>query len=170
MRLLALALLLTACGSKLEASPERTVKLVPITDTLCVTKGVAKVGTTINEPTMRAVAPGTSGDGASLDFTYRGDTASSRELASGSACPIATTVYDEGKTAVVHVPAEGGPTVAPGEPVRAVLDWDTRSRLMRVHTCLHLLCALVKFPVTGGQVGVEEGRLDFDIEDASIIK
>jgi len=85
MRHLALAILLAACGSKLEASPERIVKLVPITDTLCVTKGVAKVGTTVNEPTTRAVAPGTSGDGASLEFTYRGDTATSRELASGSA-------------------------------------------------------------------------------------
>jgi misacylated tRNA(Ala) deacylase len=38
-----------------------------------------------------------------------------------------------------------------------------------MHTCLHLLCALVKFPVTGGQVGAEEGRLDFDIEDASAV-
>jgi len=40
---------------------------------------------------------------------------------------------------------------------------------MRMHTCLHLLCALVKFPVTGGQVGAEEGRLDFDIEDAAAV-
>jgi misacylated tRNA(Ala) deacylase len=40
---------------------------------------------------------------------------------------------------------------------------------MRMHTCLHLLCALVKFPVTGGQIGVEESRLDFDIEDASSV-
>ena len=85
MRHLALLAILTACGSKLEASPERIVKLVPITDTLCVTKGAAKVGTTVNEPTMRAVAPGTSGDGAQLDFSYRGDTLTSRELASGSA-------------------------------------------------------------------------------------
>ena len=85
MKTAALVLLLAACGSKLEASPEKTVKLIPITDTLCVTKGAAKVGTTINEPTMRAVAPGTSGTGASLDFTYRGDTATSRELASGTA-------------------------------------------------------------------------------------
>ena len=85
MKHLALLVVLTACGSKLEASPERTVKLVPITDTLCVTKGVAKVGTTINEPTMRAVAPGTSGDAAQLDFSSRGDTLTTRELASGSA-------------------------------------------------------------------------------------
>ena len=40
---------------------------------------------------------------------------------------------------------------------------------MRMHTCLHLLCALVKFPVTGGQIGADEGRLDFDIEDASAV-
>ena len=40
---------------------------------------------------------------------------------------------------------------------------------MRMHTGLHLLCSLVKFPVTGGQVGAEEGRLDFDIEDASAV-
>ena len=85
MRRVALAILLAACGSKLEASPERPVKLVPITDTLCVTKGAARIGSTINDPTMRAVVPGTNGDGASLEFTYRGDTASARELASGSA-------------------------------------------------------------------------------------
>jgi misacylated tRNA(Ala) deacylase len=53
--------------------------------------------------------------------------------------------------------------------VQAKLDWSTRSSLMRMHTCLHLLCALVKYPVTGGQVGAEEGRLDFDIEDASSV-
>jgi misacylated tRNA(Ala) deacylase len=38
---------------------------------------------------------------------------------------------------------------------------------MRMHTCLHLLCALVKFPVTGGQVNTDDSRLDFDIEDPS---
>jgi len=49
--------------------------------------------------------------------------------------------------------------------VNLALDWDTRHRHMRVHTALHLLCALVKWPVTGGQIGAEEGRLDFDIAD-----
>jgi len=87
----------------------------------------------------------------------------------GGGCPIATTVYDADKVTIVHVPAEGASRPAPGQSVRAVLDWDTRSKLMRMHTCLHLLCALVKFPVTGGQVGAEEGRLDFDIEDASAV-
>ena len=53
--------------------------------------------------------------------------------------------------------------------MRAALDWDTRSRLMRMHTTLHLLCALVKFPVTGGQVNPDDSRLDFDIEDATAV-
>lgn len=87
----------------------------------------------------------------------------------GGACPIATTVYDADKTTIVHVATEGATLPSPGQTVRAVLDWETRAKLMRMHTCLHLLCSLVKFPVTGGQVGADEGRLDFDIEDASAV-
>lgn len=76
--------LVAACGGKLEAAPERTVKLVPITEPLCVTKGAAKVGTTVTEPTMRAVALGSHGDGAALELIYRGATATTRALASGA--------------------------------------------------------------------------------------
>ena len=91
------------------------------------------------------------------------------ELEGGASCPIATTVYDADKTTIVHVPAEGGAHPAPGQSVRAALDWGFRSPLMRMHTTLHLLCALVKFPVTGGQVNPDDSRLDFDIEDASAV-
>jgi misacylated tRNA(Ala) deacylase len=69
----------------------------------------------------------------------------------------------------VHVAAEGSVRPAPVQTVRALLDWDLRHRLMRMHTCLHLLCALVKFPVTGGQVNPDDSRLDFEIEDASAV-
>lgn len=84
-------------------------------------------------------------------------------------CPIATTVYDADKRTIVHVPAPGAPAPAPGRPVRAVLDWDLRLRHMRMHTALHLLASLLRYPVTGGQIGAEEGRLDFDIADASAV-
>lgn len=90
-------------------------------------------------------------------------------LASGETCPIASTVYGPDRTTLLHVPAAGAPRPAVGESVTAVLDWQGRHRLMRMHTCLHLLCSLVKHPVTGGQVGETEGRLDFDIEDASSV-
>jgi len=90
-------------------------------------------------------------------------------FASG-ACQIATTVYDSADTSrIVHVAAEGSSRPVPGDVVTAALDWDARHRHMRVHTALHLLCSLVPFPVTGGQIGAEEGRLDFDIEDASAV-
>ena len=88
----------------------------------------------------------------------------------GAECPIATTVYDTvDKAMIVHVAAEGAPRPAVGESVTIALDWETRYRYMRMHTAMHLLCSLVKFPVTGGQIGADEGRLDFDIEDASAV-
>jgi misacylated tRNA(Ala) deacylase len=49
------------------------------------------------------------------------------------------------------------------------LDWPRRHRLMRVHTALHLMCALVPYPVTGGQIGEDGGRLDFDIDNPDAI-
>ena len=48
----------------------------------------------------------------------------------------------------------------------AELDWERRHRLMRMHTCLHLLCAVVPGAVTGGSVGDGRGRLDFDVPGA----
>lgn len=81
-----LLLVVAACGSDLQAAPQkRAVKLAPVTDTLCATKGAAKVGGTITDPTMRAFARGAAGDAAALEFVYRGDTEIVRELASGGA-------------------------------------------------------------------------------------
>ena len=36
---------------------------------------------------------------------------------------------------------------------------------MRMHTALHLLSVVIPLPVTGGQIGAERGRLDFDMPD-----
>ncbi len=47
----------------------------------------------------------------------------------------------------------------------AGLDWERRHRHMRVHTALHLLSVVIPLPVTGGQIGAERGRLDFDMPD-----
>jgi len=114
-------------------------------------------GIVLDRTVFYAAAGGQPGDQGALEAEGAGP------------CPIATTVYDADKATIVHVPAEGAPKPQPGQTVRAVLDWERRSRLMRMHTTLHLLCALVKFPVTGGQVNPDDSRLDFDIEDASAI-
>ncbi|MEM7468445.1 MAG: alanyl-tRNA editing protein [Pseudomonadota bacterium] len=52
-----------------------------------------------------------------------------------------------------------------GSAVTATIDWPYRYRHMRMHTCLHLLCSLVPFDVTGGSMNQEKGRLDFDMSD-----
>jgi len=91
-------------------------------------------------------------------------------LASGEAIAIIDTVKGEAPDEVIHVPAPGAASPAPGSEVTAELDWERRHRLMRMHSCLHLLCAVVPGAVTGGQVSDGRGRLDFDVPGASLDK
>jgi misacylated tRNA(Ala) deacylase len=90
-----------------------------------------------------------------------------RILWDGGESLIATTVYDEAKT-VVHVPDAGQSLPGVGMRVTAMLDWQNRYRNMRAHTLMHLLCASVPFPVTGGAIGEDGGRIDFDIPEGQI--
>ena len=48
--------------------------------------------------------------------------------------------------------------------VKLNLNWTKRYSYMKVHTCLHILCSIIPFPVTGGSIGDGRGRLDFDLE------
>ena len=91
-------------------------------------------------------------------------------LASGETITVVDTVKGEAADEVVHVPAPGTPLPAPGTEVTAEIDWERRYRLMRMHSCLHLLCAVVPGAVTGGQVSDGRGRLDFDVPGASLDK
>ncbi|WP_029355329.1 alanyl-tRNA editing protein [Bosea sp. 117] len=88
----------------------------------------------------------------------------------GGEIPIATAVYGPEKREVVHVPAPGSALPVPGEGVTLRLDWTRRHKLMRMHTALHLLSVALPYPVTGGSIGEEESRLDFDIPDAGLDK
>jgi len=47
--------------------------------------------------------------------------------------------------------------------VFGIIDWDHRYRLMRMHTSMHLLCAALPYYVTGGSIGLEKSRIDFDL-------
>ena len=85
-----------------------------------------------------------------------------------SATVIDTRHGDDG--AIIHHLEETGPTPSPGQTVTAHIDWERRYRHMRMHTCLHLLGAVVKAPVTGGNLTAEKGRLDFDLPEASVDK
>lgn len=90
-----------------------------------------------------------------------GDTGVLRR-ADGSAIAIADTRKGTLPGEIVHVPAAGQPALSVGEDVTAEIDWERRYRHMRMHTCLHLLCAAVPAGVTGGQIGDQRSRLDFD--------
>ena len=65
---------------------------------------------------------------------------------------------------VLHVLAPDAPRPAVGTKVHAVLDWERRYRHMRMHTAMHVLSAVIKGNVTGGQVGADKSRLDFNLE------
>ncbi len=91
------------------------------------------------------------------------------KTADGTEITIATTVKGDGNT-IVHVPAEGQSLPASGTSVTAEINWSIRHRYMRMHTCLHLLSAVLPYPVTGGQVSDGKGRLDFDLPEATLDK
>jgi len=61
-------------------------------------------------------------------------------------------------------------SLQPGDRVDTELDWDRRYKHMRMHTSMHLLGSLIPVPVTGGSVGAEKSRLDFDLGEHQIDK
>src|ERR1700730_9032838 len=91
-------------------------------------------------------------------------------LASGAAIAILDTAKGAAADEVIHLPAPGAAMLTPGTEGSAEIDWARRQRQMRMHSCLHLLCAVVPGAVTGGQVSDGRGRLDFDVPGASLDK
>jgi misacylated tRNA(Ala) deacylase len=66
--------------------------------------------------------------------------------------------------AILHLPAAGAALPPVGAVVEAAIDWQRRYAHMRMHTAMHLLCSLIKgAAVTGGSVGADKSRLDFDV-------
>lgn len=90
--------------------------------------------------------------------------------ADGQTIAIADTVYSTDRQTVLHVPADSADLslLAPGTPVTATIDWDRRHRLMRLHTCLHLLGSLIPVPVTGCGISPDAGRIDFDLPESTL--
>ncbi|MGV8830380.1 MAG: alanyl-tRNA editing protein [Devosia sp.] len=120
-----------------------------------VTEVTPEGGVGLDQTIFYAASGGQPGDSGSL---LRAD---------GSALTIASAIHPDGdKTRIVHLAAEGRDLPVVGEVVTARLDWARRYRLMRMHTALHLLSVVFAFPVTGGSIGEEKGRLDFAMPEA----
>ncbi len=64
----------------------------------------------------------------------------------------------------------GGDVALPevGATAHGVIDWERRYQLMRIHTAMHILCGVVfrnyGALVTGGNMDVLKGRMDFEFE------
>lgn len=116
-----------------------------------VTGHTPEGGIILDRTLFYATSGGQPGDGGQIDWN-------------GGSAGIATAVKGDGG-AVVLVPAEAGDLPPVGSLVNQKLDWDRRHRHMRVHTALHLLSVVVPLPVTGGQIGTDRGRLDFDMPE-----
>lgn len=123
-----------------------------------VTAVTPEGGIVVDRTVFYATAGGQPGDRGTLLRT------------SGSEIPIETAIYGPSKVDIVHLPAAGPVLPEPGEVVTLRLDWATRHRRMRMHTALHLLSVALPFPVTGGSIGEDESRLDFDIPEAGLDK
>ncbi len=127
----------------------------------------------LRDPTargMRALVLAAGPEGVVLDRTVfyarsggqPGDTGVLRW--DGGAMTVADTVKGELQS-ILHLPSDAAlPPV--GAEVEGEIDWERRYRLMRAHTSMHLLSALLRgAAVTGGAVGTDRSRLDFDLPD-----
>ncbi|HYF08498.1 MAG TPA: alanyl-tRNA editing protein [Acetobacteraceae bacterium] len=83
----------------------------------------------------------------------------------GGEMAVAKAVKGPDET-VLHLPAPDAALPPVGAEVTAALDWALRHRHMRMHSSLHLLCSLIPGAgVTGGQIGPDRSRLDFDLPE-----
>ena len=87
------------------------------------------------------------------------------ELANGERIEITNAIHPGDKTRIAHLCSADGPLPGEGDDVICRIDWARRHRLMRMHTALHLLSVTFPFPVTGGAIGEEKSRLDFDMPE-----
>jgi len=94
----------------------------------------------------------------------------SLQLADTSEITIENTVKDKETGNILHLVPEDTPLLSVGTEVTIKIDWERRHKHMRMHTCLHLLSAVVEAPVTGGQLWTDKGRLDFDLPEISLNK
>ena len=90
-------------------------------------------------------------------------------LPDGSEIAVTDTIKDDGG-AIVHVIGDGAAPPAPGTKVTARIDWNRPYRHMRMHSLLHLVCAVVPCRITGAQVGAEKSRIDFDTGETTLDK
>lgn len=116
------------------------------------------VGLVLDQTVFYAEGGGQPGDSGSLILT------------DGSEIVVTNTIKHPDGAGILHVLATDAPIPELGSQVTCQIDWERRHKHMRFHSCLHLLCSLVDGGVTGGSIGTDKARLDFDLQDTTLDK
>lgn len=83
----------------------------------------------------------------------------------GESVEVLDTIKGRDSDQIWHILQEGV-ELAKGETVSAEINWERRHKIMRLHSCMHMLCAIIPVPVTGGSIRDEgTARLDFDLPE-----
>ena len=129
------------------------------------------------QQTLAAKVTAVDGEWVELDATIfyplgggqPGDTGTFTK-ADGTELRVADTRKGEAPGAIRHQLQDAAHGLAVGDPVETAIDWQRRHRLMRMHTSMHLLGSLIPASVTGGQVGEDKSRLDFNLDGQQLDK
>ena len=76
---------------------------------------------------------------------------------------VTDTIYDHDKN-ITHI-CDNVNNLQVGKEIKGKINWEKRYKHMRMHTALHLLCSLIPYDVTGGQITFDKSRLDFNAEN-----
>lgn len=113
---------------------------------------VEEKGVLLDRTVMYARSGGQPGDAGTLRWD-------------GGEAVVAEAIKGEAG-AILHALAPGAAPPAVGTEVQVEIDWTRRHRHMRMHTTMHLLCAVLPgIFATGNQIGAEKSRLDFDLAE-----
>jgi len=88
---------------------------------------------------------------------------------------VLDTYYDD-KGNILHL-LEKEPDFRVGEIVKGKIDWDRRYKIMRLHTALHIISAVLNelfgdIKITGSQIYEDKARIDFNLDklDDNLVK
>lgn len=114
---------------------------------------IDKIGIELDSTVFYSMGGGQPGDQGELRLT------------NGEVLEIIDCYKESSRSRHLHITNGDLALLTIGDKVTAVLNWDRRYRLMRMHSCLHLVTALIRGSVTGAQVGEFRSRIDFDTPD-----
>jgi misacylated tRNA(Ala) deacylase len=104
-----------------------------------------------------AFHPLTGGVGCDLGWLVKG----------GVRFRVVRVEIDRATRVVSHVLEAEPSGLSAGDLVNGLIDWDRRCCLMRLHTAAHLIAAVMyrdySALITGGQVDVDQAKLDFNL-------